>query len=149
MRELLQYTSRFKRMYQKSFQMVGERLRLSQMEIDILLFLYNNPKQNTARDVVAYRGFAKSNVSKGVEHLERMGWLKVEPDSDSRRVKRLVFRSERMDDLAELSECQHRCLEAIFADFTPQDRELLAGLLARMDANVQKYLKTLEQGENE
>ena len=73
MRELLQYTSRFKRMYQKSFQMVGERLGLSQMEIDILLFLYNNPKQNTARDVVAYRGFAKSNVSKGVEHLERMG----------------------------------------------------------------------------
>ena len=77
---MLQYAVQFKQLYTKYFQALGEELNLSQTEIDILLFLRNNPELNTARDVAAMRGLARSNVSSAVERLQREGWLRVEPD---------------------------------------------------------------------
>ena len=69
MNDLLQYALRFRRLYQKWFQDLGEELELSPLEMDLLLFLHNNPDRNTARDAVAVRGLAKSNVSTAVERL--------------------------------------------------------------------------------
>lgn len=146
MRELLQYMQHFRRMYQKSFQKLGRELELSQMEIDLLLFLRNNPDRNTARDAVALRGFAKSNVSTGVERLEAKGWLRVEPDPESRRIKRLVLEKSREAALERLARCQEDCFAAIVEDMTTEEREGLRALLERMDANVQRALSRMEQG---
>lgn len=140
MRELLQYASRFRRLYQKEFRPQGEATGLSQLEMDIVLFLRNNPEQNTARDIVALRGFAKSNVSTAVEALEHGGWLEVLPDPESRRVKRLVLRKEHCREIEDLAACQERCFSAALADFTPEDLTVLRKLMSRMDANVQRAL---------
>lgn len=146
MKEFLQYTIRFRQMYQRSFQALGEELGLSQMEMDILLFLHNNPERNTARDIAACRGFARSNVSKGVEHLEQLGWLRVEPDPDSRRMKRLFFCPERLEDTDRLYQCQRRCLNRVFEGFTQEDLDQFAALLARTDGNIRKALKDQQGG---
>ena len=42
-------------------------------------------------DAVTCQGFAKSNVSTAVETLKEEGGLSMEPDSASRRIKRLVL----------------------------------------------------------
>lgn len=145
MHDLIQYSIHFRRFYQKSFQPLGERLGLSQLEMDLLLFLRNNPEQNTARDAAALRGFAKSNVSMAVERLAGEGWLRVEPDPVSRRVKRLFLENGRRRDIDELAECQEKCFAAILADFTPLEREGLRELMDRLDANVKSALAELEQ----
>ena len=144
MRELLRYAQHFRRMYQKSFQPLSQDLELSQLEMDLLLFLSNNPDRNTARDAVLLRGFAKSNVSTAVERLEGKGWLRTQPDPSSRRVKRLVLQPGREAELERLLRCQEICFAAVLKGFSPTEREGLKTLLERMDANVQKALEHME-----
>lgn len=141
MRAILQYAENLRRLTHRSMRPLGEELGLSQLEMELLLFLRNNPELNTARDAVAYRGFAKSNVSTAVEALERKGWLTVEPDPDSRRVKRLRLRPEREGDLERLAACQNGVFRALTADFTPEEAETLWVLLDRMGKNVTRALE--------
>ena len=72
--------NRFKRYYAACFQALAGEYGLNQLEIDILLFLHNNPDCNTASDIVELRGLAKSNVSTAIERLRREGYLRVMPD---------------------------------------------------------------------
>lgn len=141
MRAILQYAENLRRLSHRSMRPLGEELRLSQLEMELLLFLRNNPELNTARDAVAYRGFAKSNVSTAVEALERKGWLTVEPDPDSRRVKRLRLRPEREGALERLAACQNGILRVLTADFTAEEAETLRVLLDRMGKNVTRALE--------
>lgn len=144
MRAILQYAENLRRLTQRSMRPLGEELGLSQLEMELLLFLRNNPELNTARDAVAYRGFAKSNVSTAVEALERKGWLTVEPDPGSRRVKRLCLRREREADLERLAACQSGIFSVLTAGFTSEELETLRDLLDRCGRNV---TRALERGE--
>ena len=87
--ELLGYISHFKKFYTQVFSAYADKYGLSQLEIDVLLFLYNNPEFNTVRDISEMRGLAKSNVSNAVEILRGRGYLNSEPDPESRKIKRL------------------------------------------------------------
>ena len=60
-----------KKAYGKYMEGIGEQYGLSRMEIDVLLFLYNNPGHDTASDLVELRSIAKSYVSMAVESLTR------------------------------------------------------------------------------
>lgn len=144
MQAMLQYADRLRRLAHRSMRPLGEELGLSQPEMELLLFLRNNPELNTARDAVAYRGFAKSNVSTAVEALEKKGWLAVEPDPNSRRVKRLRLRPEREAELERLSACQSGFLRVLTADFTPEEEQTIRVLLDRMGKNVTRELERLE-----
>ena len=144
--QLLQYASRMKRLYRRQFQPLAEELALSQLEIDILLFLYNNPAHNTARDITAMRGFAKSNVSTAVEALRRRGWLTVEPDPESRRVQRLRLAEARGAQLRALADCQEQCFAVMLAGFTPAEIEAQRQFWQRVDANVKAALAANPKG---
>ena len=76
---VLAFVQHYKKFYTSQFESAAVRHGLNQLEIDILLFLHNNPDCRTASDICRYRGLAKSNVSKAVEHLRTMGLLTVSP----------------------------------------------------------------------
>lgn len=67
-----------KRLYGQRIQPVCEAYGLTRMEMDILLFLANNPAFDTARDIVERKQFTKSHVSASVAELERRGYLRGE-----------------------------------------------------------------------
>ena len=54
---------------------VCRKYGLNRTELDILLFLANNPQYDTAADICAVRSLAKSHVSTSVRTLERAGLL--------------------------------------------------------------------------
>lgn len=56
------------------------------MEYDILMFLYNNPKYNTAADIVRIRKSTKSHVSTSLKVLENRGLIerRVDPANKKR-----------------------------------------------------------------
>ena len=97
MKEQIRFVNRFKRYYAACFQALAGEYGLNQLEIDILLFLHNNPDCNTASDIVELRGLAKSNVSTAIERLRREGYLRVMPDRGNRRKRRLYLLSPQPD----------------------------------------------------
>ena len=66
---VLSYIQHYKKYYTAQFEAASAAYGLNQLEIDILLFLHNNPECHTAGGICRYRGLAKSNVSAAVERL--------------------------------------------------------------------------------
>lgn len=141
---ILTYVNHFKRFYVQSFQELSVQYGLSQLEIDILLFLHNNPQCNTARDIVELRGFAKSNVSNAVESLRKQGYLRSEPDPNSRKMQRLILLPAKYEALKTLAERQAHCFAAVMNGFTCDERHLLLQFLQRVDDNILAALQDVE-----
>lgn len=74
------------RYYEMKMAGVCEKYDLRQLEYDILMFLYNNPKYNTAADIVRIRKSTKSHVSTSLKVLENRGLIerRVNPANKKR-----------------------------------------------------------------
>ena len=91
---ILSYAQHYKKYYTVQFEGAAAAYGLNQLEIDILLFLHNNPELCTASDICRYRALAKSNVSAAVERLRSRGVLTVSPAPGNRRQRLLSFTDE-------------------------------------------------------
>ena len=138
---ILSYAQHYKKYYTVQFEGAAAAYGLNQLEIDILLFLHNNPELCTASDICRYRGLAKSNVSAAVERLRTRGVLTVSPVPDNRRQRLLGFTADGQRIAAALAEIQHRTVEPLFEGFTAEEQQRLQEYLSRMDANIQRQLK--------
>lgn len=137
---VLAYAQHYKKYYTTRFEAAAARYGLNQLEIDILLFLHNNPDCPTASDICRYRGLAKSNVSTAVEHLRSRGVLTVEPAPGNRRQRVLQFTPGALPMVGELAQIQRAAAEPIFDGFTAEERQTLQEYLRRMDENIQRVM---------
>lgn len=87
----LHFAASLHRLYNLTLRDFGRANGLSQTEMDVLLFLHNNPDCNTARDMVHLRGLAKSNVSTALDSLRTRGLVESRPEENNRRVNRLFL----------------------------------------------------------
>lgn len=138
---VLSYAQHYKKYYTAQFVDAAAAYGLNQLEIDILLFLHNNPELCTASDICRYRALAKSNVSGAVERLRGRGILTVSPAPDNRRQRLLGFTDEGRTIAGELAKIQRSSVEPLFEGFTPEEQRALQDYLRRMDANIQRRLK--------
>ena len=73
------------KLYEKMFGKIRLQYGMTQLEIDILAFLKNNPGLDTASDIVNYRMLPKANVSQAVEFLIQKGFVGRRTDEQDRR----------------------------------------------------------------
>ena len=67
---------------------VCDRYGLTQMEYDILMFLHNNPQQNTAAEIVKIRKSTKSHVSTSLKKLENRGLVeKIQSENNKKHIE--------------------------------------------------------------
>ena len=71
--QILRAARQFERAFAQRISPVLERWSLTTGEMQVLLFLANNPGCDTARDMVVVRGLGKSQVSQAVELLVGKG----------------------------------------------------------------------------
>ena len=67
-----------KKLYGRMLEPVCRLYVLTRMELDILLFLANNPGYDTAADMVERRQLAKSQVSSSVAQLEAVSYTHLD-----------------------------------------------------------------------
>ncbi len=133
------------KLYGQYFAPLLEQSGMTQLEIDILLFLANNPGCDTARDIVELRHLAKSHVSAGVESLARRGLLERVYREGNRKVIHLRLLPEADGLIAAGRGIQRHYGEALFRGFTQAEREELARLLDRIARNVDSALASQEE----
>jgi len=80
---------RAQKAYARVMDPICKQWELTRNELDVLLFLANNPEYDRASDIVLNRGIAKSHVSLSVTNLEAQGLLLRQPDSEDRRTVHL------------------------------------------------------------
>lgn len=135
-----------KKAYGKYMNGIGEQYGLSRMEIDVLLFLYNNPGHDTASDLVELRSIAKSYVSMAVESLTRKHFLNQLPDSSDRRIVHLKIRPEAMEAVRAARKKQDTFLQLLFSGVSEEDRQAMERVFSTLSRNLRKLPDTKEVG---
>ena len=110
-------------------------------EMDVLLFLYNNPQYDKAADVSELRFLAKSYVSKAVDLLQKRGYLQVQNDEKDRRVMRLKLTPAADPLIAAGNETRERFLKILFEGVSQEELQTMQKVHQKMMENLERNLQ--------
>ena len=120
---------------------LGEKYKLTQNEVEVLIFLYNNHELNTSKDIVKYRWTSKSLVCKSVRSLLDNEYLDPAADYDDGRVMRLIMPEKTREIAKDLAEKEKEFYDLVFAGITDKEMAAIRGFAERLDVNLNEFLK--------
>ena len=133
---LLTIRSALKRCYAHEMAGVLSRWQLTGMELDVLLFLGNNPDCDTASDMVQLRQLTKAHVSKAVERLTALGLVLQQRDEMNRRRIHLKLAEAAEPILRDGREAQKRFVEVLTRGLNDEDKAAADRILTVMMKNA-------------
>ena len=111
------------------------------MELDLLLFLRNNPTRNTAAEAVRLRRWTKSHVSAAVHALEEKGLLAASHPPGNRKTLRLTPLPAAGEAIRRGASAQREFVDSLNQGMTPEELQLLEKILQKIACNIQNYEK--------
>lgn len=133
---LLYNTRRIIKLYDSMLKPICGRYGLSQTEVTIISFLFNNPGRDTAADIVELRMLSKSNVSQAVESLIQKSLLRRRQDTSDRRRIHLFLTSESEAITKDIEKVRKNFRKQIFKGFTEEDQKQFAHFNERIAENA-------------
>ena len=128
-------------LYSAQLDAVGRECGLARVELDILLFLANNPQFDTATDIVERRCISKAHVSQSVKSLEQRGYLERRYAGDNRRTIHLHLLECAQAAVDAGRQAHARCLAALLDGFSAAECEQLRSYLSRISDNAWAQMK--------
>lgn len=130
-----------KTLYAKCVGDICLRHKITRMELDILLFLANNPCYDTATDIVEVRYLSKSQVSASIKSLEESGYLRKEYERDNRKTAHLKIGEGAAHIIADGRAAQEKFLEIMLQGFSQEEKDYMKQYNDRIWDNIACYLK--------
>lgn len=134
-------------MAKKSYNMIlapiCSKWEITRNELDVLLFLRNNPQYDRATDIVTYRGIAKSHVSMSVANLESRGFLARKFDETDRRAAHLVLTEQGYGIAREARKYQTQFFAALYQGITEEEFALWGRVTEKVCNNLRNFEKIL------
>ena len=134
-------TSLMKRLYDRIMDPVAEQYGITRMELDVLLFLANNPGFDTAADMIERRQLTKSHVSSSVKDLAERGCLERSYQDGNHKLIHLKVLPAAEKIVAAGHQAQREFAEAIFRGFTEEDKERMGEFQQRMADNIRLAIR--------
>ena len=122
--------------YSRVMDPICEQWDLTRNELDVILFLYNNPEFDRASDVATRRGMAKSHVSLSVNTLEAKGLLRRRADQADRRAVHLELLGDAEDIARQGREAQQSFFGKIYAGLTCDEITTWSRIAEKVSQNI-------------
>ena len=129
------------KVYSKLLEPVCRKWDLTRSEVDVLLFLYNNPQYDRAADIVAHRGMAKSHVSMSVASLADRGLLERLESPEDRRAVRLQLSGEGKAVAADARKAQQRFFDLLYQDISEEELVVWEKITQKVCKNIENANK--------
>lgn len=125
---------------------VCNKYGLTQMEYDILMFLYNNPQYNTAADIVKVRKSTKSHVSISLKCLEEKGMVaKRQREENKKHVE--IFLMDAADEIVRAGlNVQKTFGQNMFSGLTEEEIILCKSVFSKICSNAENCLSERKNG---
>lgn len=130
-------------LYHKMQVPVLEQYQLTQIELDVLLFLSHHPQQNTAKDIVEIRRLTKSHVSAAVEGLVQRQYLQRLRRPDNKKLIHLVLLPDSAPAVQAGQERQREFFRTLKQGFAPEEVQVLNAMLAQISENAKEAYNQL------
>lgn len=122
--------------YARLLEPICKKWDLTRNELDVILFLANNPDYDRAVDIVNHRGLSKSHVSLSVNNLESRGILKRVADPADRRTVHLRL-TEQAEPIMEVGcRVQKQFMDYLHQGVTEEQLELMRLFAERVYENI-------------
>lgn len=132
----------FYSLIEKEYDFVRKRImsecKLTSVEVDVLLFLSNNPKADTASDVVKTRKITKSYVSLAVKQLMEKEYLIRKTEDGNQKSLHLIITPKATKVVNYGKQMQREFLNKMFKGFTKQEKEEFYSFYERIAVNLRK-----------
>ncbi len=140
-REFLDNILLFKGLYDRTLDPVAQRCGLTRMELDLLLFLHNNPDHATAAEAVRLRRWTKSHVSAAVHALEGRGFLSAIHPPGNRKVLSLTLLPAAENAIRQGTDAQNWFVETLNRGVTPKELALVEQIIQKIARNIRDAMK--------
>lgn len=134
--EFLSITNQLQKAYSTRMNQLAADNGMTKVEIDVLLFVYNNPQYNTAKEIVEFRHIAKSYVSKAVDLLVKRGYLSIQEDESDRRISRLLIKDEAKEVVERARKAQESAMRILFRGITEEELDAFENIMRKMAENL-------------
>ena len=128
-----------KKHYAKLLDPICKEWELTRNELDILLFLFNNPEYDRAADIVSRRGIAKSHVSLSVASLEEKGLLLRRFDENDRRTAHLELQGAGSVIAAQAREKQLQFFSLLYQGISMEEFDLWRKIQQKVHKNIENF----------
>ena len=122
--------------YARLLEPICKKCDLTRNELDVLLFLANNPDFDRAVDIVNNRGLAKSHVSMSVTSLENRGLLERIPDPLDRRTVHLKLTEQAKEITDWGCRVQKQFMDYLHQGVTEEQLEMMRMFADRVHENI-------------
>ena len=137
----LEHVLLLKEAYDRTLDPVAQRWRLTRMELDLLLFLANNPAHNTAAEAVRLRRWTKSHVSAAVQSLKARGLLSAAHPEGNRKTLLLTPLPAAGEPIRHGQAAQRTFFQAMRRGFTPEEEQVLEAISEKIARNIRDTMK--------
>lgn len=132
-------------LYQAMIAPVCDKYDMTQAEMIVLLFLANNPRNDTATDIVEKRRMTKSAVSMAARALQDKGLITGEYIDGNHRSIHLKVCENAFGIIEDGKKMQDEYLRILTEDFTEAERTAFKDYIMRVTDNIKRYNESLER----
>ena len=122
--------------YNSLFEDLLKEYQMTQVEVDVLAFLANNPEYNHAQDIVNVRGISKGHVSLAIEKLVKHGLITRNPDPQNRRCNVLCVEHQAAPLVKCIQDIQHEFDQIAFQNISSSDLIFYHQILQKIYQNL-------------
>lgn len=134
--EMLVAIQKCGRVYNRMMTESARNSGITKPELDVLLFLFNNPQFDKASDVSEMRFLAKSYVSKAVDLLQKRGYLGVQEDAQDRRIMRLRVMDSALPVIRCGKKTQKNFADLLYHGMTEEELDQIHHIYLKMMVNL-------------
>lgn len=127
--------------YETLTRSVCDQYELTQMEYDILMFLYNNPQYKTAADIVRVRKSTKSHVSTSLKFLENKGLIEKKQSEDNKKHIEIILLDSAHEIVHAGLNVQKEFVENMFRGLTEEEMVICKAVFSKICNNAENCLK--------
>ena len=130
-----------KKIYDRTMEPLCDRFHITRMELDILLFLANNPRYDTARDIVEQKRFTKSHVSSSLSLLEEKGYVQRILFPGNRKMVHLKLLPPASEIIRAGQEAQKNVFQKIFGNLSSEEISMMRQISKKISVTLRDALK--------
>lgn len=131
----------FTALYDNKTKGTCEKYKLTQMEYEILMFLYQNPHHNTATDIVNSRRLTKSHVSSALKSLEGKEYINRYFETNNSKTIYIELTPLSEPIVKKGLRVQKDFLESLFDGFSEEEKRMCRTFFERICENAEKELR--------
>ena len=129
--------------YARLMEPICKKWNLTRNELDVLLFLHNNPEYDRAVDIVQNRGLSKSHVSLSINNLESRGFLTRREDPADRRTIHLALTEAALPIVEKGQLSQRQFFSYIHKGVTQEQIDLMMDFAKKVSENIKNIEEVL------